>query len=125
MTDADTPILALRERVETFVQRRDWEQFHNAKDLAAAIAIEAAELMELFLWQSPEEVAATTRQPDSAHRIKEELADVFILCCCLANRLEIDITSAVGDKVRQNEAKYPADRARGKADKYTAYTQPE
>src|SRR5579864_3652957 len=105
MTDADTSIRAMRDNIEAFVEQREWAQFHNAKDLAAAIAIEAAELMELFLWQAPDEVAATTRRPDSARRIREELADVFILCCCLANRLEIDVSTAVGEKVRLNAAK--------------------
>ncbi len=121
MTDADTTILNLRERVEAFVQERDWEQFHNAKDLANAIAIEAAEIMELFLWKTPPEVELVVQDADSKHRITEELADVLILCLSLANRLEVDIAGAVTNKVKANEAKYPADLVRGKADKYTSY----
>lgn len=121
MTDAETTILHLRERVEAFVQERDWAQFHNPKDLAAAIAIEAGELMELFLWKSPAEVAAVAAQPDHEQRLREELADIMILCCCLANRLEIDLSTAVYDKVDANAAKYPAHLSRGRADKYTRY----
>jgi len=121
MVDADTTILTLRERVEAFVQARDWEQFHNAKDLASAIAIEAAEIMELFLWKTPSEVELVAQDADARHRIAEELADVLILCLSLANRLDIDIAAAVSSKVQANEAKYPADVVRGKADKYTSY----
>jgi NTP pyrophosphatase (non-canonical NTP hydrolase) len=121
MIDAETTLLAMRERVQAFVHARDWEQFHNAKDLATAIAIEAAELMELFLWKTPSEVELTVQAADSRHRIAEELADVLILCLSLANRLDIDVATAVSSKVQANEAKYPADLVRGKADKYTTY----
>jgi NTP pyrophosphatase (non-canonical NTP hydrolase) len=119
--DADTTILNLRERVKAFVRERDWEQFHNAKDLASAIAIEAAEVMELFLWKTPSEVQLAAQDEDSRHRIAEELADVLILCLSLANRLDIDLTAAVINKVKANEEKYPAALVRGKADKYTSY----
>jgi|SRR5579863_3567017 len=108
-------------RVESFVQRRDWQQFHNPKDLASAIAIEAAELMELFLWKSPAEVADLAGATQPAGPLREELADILILCCCLANRLNIDVSEAMADKLRLNDAKYPADVVRGRADKYTHY----
>jgi len=121
MADAETTLLSLRARVATFVRERDWEQFHNAKDLASAIAIEAAELMELFLWKTPTEAEFVAADPDSRRRIAEELADVLILCLSLANGLEIDVADAVIAKVELNEAKYPPHLARGKADKYTNY----
>ena len=121
MSDADTTILALRDRIGAFVRVREWEAFHNPKDLANAIAIEAAELMELFLWKGPHEVDEEARRPDSRRRIEEELADIVILCLSLANRLEIDVTDAIAGKVASNEAKYPADMVRGKAHKYTHY----
>lgn len=121
MPDADITLLSLRRRVVAFVRERDWEQFHNAKDLAAAIAIEAAEMMELFLWKTPEQVDAVGRQPLSRQRLEEELADVLILCLSLANRLEVDVSDAVSRKMAANAAKYPADLARGRADKYTSY----
>jgi dCTP diphosphatase len=124
ITDGDTTIGDLRWRVAQFVSERAWEQFHNAKDLAAAIAIEAGELMELFLWQGPEQVQATCERPETARRIADELADVVILCLSLANRLEIDVAGAVATKMRANAAKYPAETVHGRADKYSSYTQP-
>lgn len=121
MPDAETTLLSLRRRVATFVRERDWEQFHNAKDLAAAIAIEAAELMELLLWKAPEQVDAVARDTLARQRLEDELADVLILCLSLANRLEIDVSDAVSRKMASNAAKYPPDLARGRADKYTSY----
>jgi NTP pyrophosphatase (non-canonical NTP hydrolase) len=121
MNDAETTLLHLRECVGAFVRERDWEQFHNAKDLAAAIAIEGAELLELFLWQTPSEVEEGAGRAEMRRRIAEEMADVVILCLSLANRLDMDVADAVGTKIEANAAKYPAHLARGKADKYTHY----
>ena len=121
-TDADTTILAVRERVSAFVRERDWEQFHQPKDLAAAIAIEAGELLERFLWQTPADIDAAVRRPEARGRIAEELADVLIYCLSLANRLELDVATAIAEKLATNEAKYPAQLVRGRAEKYTHYT---
>jgi dCTP diphosphatase len=121
MADQETTIGAMRDRIATFVQARAWETFHNPKDLASAIAIEAAELMELFLWKDAREAEAAAHQREVRQRIEEELADIVILCLSLANRLEIDVSDAVASKVAANEAKYPADVVRGKAHKYTYY----
>jgi NTP pyrophosphatase (non-canonical NTP hydrolase) len=121
VSDADTTVGDLRNRVRAFVADRDWEQFHNAKDLAGAIAIEAAELMELFLWMTPTQVVEVSVQMETRRRIEEELADVLILCLSLANRLDIDVTAALLAKLRANAEKYPEDQARGSAAKYTAY----
>ncbi|HEX6509480.1 MAG TPA: MazG-like family protein [Chloroflexota bacterium] len=121
MPDSDMTLLALRRRIRAFVQAREWESFHNPKDLAAAIAIEAAELMELFLWKDPQEVDQAVGQQESRGRIEEELADIVILCLSLANRLEIDVADAVTAKVASNEVRYPTELARGKAHKYTHY----
>lgn len=121
MNDEKTTILGLRRGVEAFVTERDWEQFHTPKDLAAAIAIEAAELQELFLWKSAAEVEAMARQLEAMGRIREELADVLILCLNLANRLNIDVSGAVTEKMAANAAKYPVALARGRSDKYDSY----
>ena len=121
MSDADTTIFALRRRIEAFVQARDWEKFHNPKELATAITIEAAELMELFLWKGAEEADEAIKQGEGRNRVAEELADIMILCLSLANRLEVDVADAVAAKVASNEAKYPAELVRGKAHKYTHY----
>lgn len=121
MSDADTTVLALRRRIGAFVRDRDWEGFHNPKDLATAIAIEAAELMELFLWKGSDEVDEATGHHEGRDRVEEELADIMILCLSLANRLEVDVADAVAAKVASNEAKYPVELVRGKAHKYTHY----
>ena len=121
MPDAESTLHDLREHVRHFVRERDWEQFHNPKDLAAAIAIEAAELMEVFLWMSPGEVDEALQQTETRQRVREELADVLILCLSLANRLEIDVADAVIGKLQTNAEKYPAVIVRGNAKKYTQY----
>lgn len=123
MPDSATTLLELRERVATFVEARDWKQFHNPKDLTNGIAIEAAELMELFLWMDVSQVNEAARQSGIRSRVKEELADVLILCLSLANRMNIDVAEAIEAKLALNEAKYPAELARGRAEKYTAYTE--
>jgi dCTP diphosphatase len=122
MADADKTIVALRQQVQAFVQEREWGEFHNPKDLAGAIAIEAAELMELFLWKGVQEIHDVVAQRGFRLRIEEELADIVILCLSLANQIEIDVADAVTAKLAANEAKYPVELVRGKARKYTHYT---
>jgi len=107
MTDIQTIIKKLTE----FRDQRDWEQFHNAKDLSLALSIEAAELNELFLWKSAEEA--------DVDKIKEELADIFSFAFLLANKLDLDVKEIVLDKIRKNAEKYPVEKAKGTADKYT------
>ena len=118
--DSDTTIQKLRERARAFTDERDWEQFHNPKDLAMAISMEAAELMEPFLWKSP---ATDEIKADAGlmGKVEEELADVLILAMCMANTLDIDVAGAYERKMEKNAARYPADKARGRADKYTEY----
>ena len=93
-----------------FRNERDWEQFHNAKDLSLALSIEANELLELFLWKQPEDA-------DTA-KIREELADVFAYALLLAEKYQFDIREIILDKIAQNERKYPVDKAKGNARKY-------
>ena len=93
-----------------FRDERDWEQFHNPKDLALAINVEAAELLELFLWKNAEDV--------SKERVQEELADVFAFAFLLAHKYGLDVKQTVFDKIKLNGDKYPADKARGTAKKY-------
>lgn len=94
-----------------FRDERDWEQFHNSKDLAVALNIEAGELLELFLWKEAEEA-----EPE---KIKEELADVFNYAFLLAEKYGFDIQQIVLDKLETNARKYPSDKAKGTAKKYT------
>ncbi len=121
MPDSDTTLKDLRDRVAVFVRERDWEQFHTPKDLASAIAIEAAELMELFLWRSAAEVENIAAGPKTRQTVHDELADILILCLSLANRLGVDVADIVLRKMEANRVKYPADVVRGSAEKYTHY----
>jgi len=104
----------ITDSVLRFRDARDWKQFHNPKDLALALSIEAAELNELFLWKSHD--AADKR------RVAEELADVFIYSLLLAHESGVDIAEAVKRKLRANRKKYPVKKAKGSARKYTEFT---
>ena len=99
-----------------FRDRRGWKQFHNPKDLALSISLEAAELLEIFQW-SGADLDCTERRA----QIAEELADVLNYCVLMADRCGLDLDEIIRKKLRLNEEKYPADRAYGKSDKYTAY----
>lgn len=94
-----------------FRDERDWEQFHNAKDLALAISIEASELNELFLWKSDEDADQS--------KIKEELADIFAYCFLLAHKQNLNIKDIVLEKIEKNKLKYPINKSKGTAKKYT------
>lgn len=114
-SDANTVIEELIANVREFLRERDWEKFHNPKDLAESICIEAAELLQLFQWLKPEESEQFKNNSEKVRRIKEELADVVIYSLSMANTLNIDITSAVLDKLQENSRKYPSNRYKGKA----------
>lgn len=103
-------IKTLQSEILAFRDARDWAQFHNAKDLAAGLSIEAAELQECFLWKKPEEA-------DPA-KIREELADVLVYALLIAHQANIDIPEAIRTKLKTNAAKYPVDKAKGRSDKY-------
>lgn len=107
MTDKNTNIQELKDKVSTFVKERNWEKFHNPKNLSMSIAIEASELMEIFQWLSIEESINIMDSLEAEH-LKEELADVIIYCISLANQLNIDISTAIIDKIKKNSVKYPA-----------------
>jgi NTP pyrophosphatase (non-canonical NTP hydrolase) len=107
VNDIEEIIQALRK----FRDERDWAQFHNAKDLALALNIEAGELLETFLWKSPE-------QADTG-KIKEELADVFTFALLLAEKYDLDVKQIVLEKMQKNALKYPVEKAKGSAKKYT------
>lgn len=119
VSDEASTIQSLRELVAAFAHERDWEQFHNPKDLAIGLSIEAAELLEIFLWKTSSEVEEIARQPETRMRISEELADVLIYCFNLVNQLDLDLATAVTTKLAANAAKYPVEKARGRSAKYT------
>lgn len=93
-----------------FRNERDWEQFHNPKDLALAINVEAGELLELFLWKNADEA--------NKDKVKEELADVFAFAFLLAEKYQFDIKEIILEKIRSNAKKYPVEKAKGTAKKY-------
>lgn len=109
----------LRARVREFVAERDWERFHSPKNLAMALSVEASELVELFQWLTQEESNAL--DPERRRRVAEEMADVLWFLVRLADRLDVDLLEAAEAKIAANAAKYPADRVRGSARKYTDY----
>ncbi len=100
-----------------FRRKRDWEQFHKPKELAAAIAVEASELLEVFQWKSHDEVARLLEGP-SRVRVEDEIADVVILLSYLSHDVGLDLNAAVLSKLRKNEAKYPVEKSYGNARKY-------
>ena len=104
------PLLALRDALREFADARDWDQFHSPKNLAAALAVEAAELLEHYQWSE------TASDPA---KVREELADVLLYLIRLADKLAIDLTAAARDKIVLNAKKYPVEKARGSARKYT------
>lgn len=104
-----------------FARARDWEQFHNPKNLCMALSIEVAEACEHFQWLTPEQ--AQNLNPTQKEAVALELADIQMYLVRLADQLGIDLWQAIGLKTKLNEAKYPAELVRGKADKYTAYPQ--
>lgn len=118
-SDKTTNISELRDTVRSFIEHRDWSKYHNPKDVAISIAIEAAELIELFQWVKESELRTITEDPKKLSRLKEELADVMIYCLSLANVLNIDISQAISKKITENENKYPAEQVKGNYKKYT------
>lgn len=119
LRDADVRLDQLKERVLAFAREREWEQFHSPKNLSMALAAEAAELMENFLWLSPEASRDAVRDPRRRAAIEEELADVLIYALQFANQAGIDLASAIASKMAVNARKYPVEKARGRSEKYT------
>jgi dCTP diphosphatase len=110
---------ALQQRLAAFAAARDWQQFHSPKNLAMALSVEVAELVEEFQWLTEEQSQAL--ETERRERVRLELADVFIYLLRLADRLDVDLLRAADDKIAQNERKYPVERVRGDARKYTEY----
>ncbi len=110
MTTPDT-LTELRERLRVFAEEREWQQFHAPKNLAIALSVEAAELLEHFQWLS--EQASRQLPPADLARVREELADVLLYLVRLADELGIDLAAAAHDKIEVNARKYPVAKARG------------
>lgn len=119
MNDTDTNLQEIKDRVLAFAKERDWEQFHSPKNLSMAISAEAAELMEHFLWQSPEASRTDVNAEKLRAKVEEELADVFIFAIEFANITGIDIAAIIEAKMKRNAEKYPVEKAKGRSEKYT------
>ena len=115
LNDAETSIENLKDVVRRFVHNRDWRKYHNPKDIAESVCIEAAELLQLFQWIKPGESRKFRHDPSKMKQIEGELADIILYCLSMANTLEIDLTTAILDKVELNSEKYPVDLYKGKA----------
>lgn len=109
----------LQDRLRKFAEERDWEQFHSPKNLAMALAAEAGELLELFQWLTEEQSRSLDR--GQLAKVVDELADVQIYLARLADKLNVNLGDAVDQKIRRNETRYPADKVRGSAKKYSDY----
>src|SRR6478752_7330628 len=118
MTATDPSGLAqLRDALRQFAAERDWDQFHSPKNLASALAVEAAELLERFQWLTEDE---SRRLPaDELAKVREEMADVLNYLVRLADKLDVNLMDAARDKIVKNALKYPADKVRGSAKKYS------
>jgi len=112
MSELDKIKLQLRH----FAAERDWDQFHSPKNLAMALIVEAAELVEHFQWLTEEQ--SQTLTPDKLAEVEQEIADIQIYLIRLADKLGVDMEQAVNNKIELNEKKYPADKVRGSAEKY-------
>ena len=109
----------LRDRLRTFAAERDWDQFHSPKNLASALSVEAAELLEHFQWLT--EAESKHLPPAKVAEVRDEMADVLIYLVRLADKLELDLLAAAAAKIEKNAAKYPAAKVRGSMKKYSDY----
>jgi NTP pyrophosphatase (non-canonical NTP hydrolase) len=100
-------VAALRRRLVEFAAARDWGRYHTPKNLVAALSVEASELLEIFQWLTPEESSRVMADPESAHRVRDEVADVLAYLLQLCDRLDIDPLAALAEKIERNEVRFP------------------
>ena len=115
----NTEIIA--QRLREFAKDRDWEQFHNPKNLAMAIGGETGELLEIFQWLTFEEAESLRENPEKKGKVQEEIADIAIHLIRLSDLLGIDLEQVIEDKIKINEEKYPIEKAKGNALKYSEF----
>ena len=114
MSDQTTAVAALREAMADFVSQREWQQFHSPKNLAMALSVEAAELMEHFLWIDNDASRAEMRDPAKREQVADEIADVACLIFALCNALDLDLSETIRRKMAKNVLKYPVEKCRGR-----------
>lgn len=113
------PLIRLRDALREFAAARDWDQFHSPRNLATALAVEAAELLEPFQWLTEAEAAELS--PDTRAAVEQEMADVLLYLVRLADRLGVDLEQAAFAKIARNAEKYPVEKSRGSARKYDQF----
>lgn len=118
--DKETKIIELKNKVTQFCEERDWDQFHNPKDLAINIITEASELLEIFRYKNLEEVEEIMHSSKKEH-VEEEIADVFFSLLRFADKNDIDLTKALLSKIEKNNEHYPVDKVKGSNKKYNEY----
>jgi dCTP diphosphatase len=118
---SDPSIEELQARLRDFAARRNWEKFHTPKNLVMALAGEMGELIEIFQWLTPEEATELMMNEKKSDQVRQELADIFGYLIRLADKLDVDLSNALSQKIRTNEAKYPVEKSRGVATKYTEF----
>jgi len=122
MSDQNASIQELKDKIKSFVKERDWEQYHSPKNLSMSLAIEVAELMEIFQWLTIEQSKEVAIDPVQKEKIQDEIADIAVYLLNLCNVLDVDISDAIIAKLKKNEKKYPAELVKGKSRKYTHYS---
>jgi len=122
LNDSTTAIFDLKSQVQAFCEARDWDQYHNAKDLAIGVSTEAGELLDLFRFKSPDEVEAIFHDAREREEVEDEIADVLFFLLRLGQKYDIDLTKAFERKLEKNAAKYPVETARGSNKKYCKWT---
>lgn len=121
MSDDEKTISYLKEKVRTFCDERDWDQFHNAKELAIGVVTEASELLEHFRFKSEKEVDLMFEDDKKRKELTEEMADVLYFLIRLAQRYDVDLTKELDNKIIKNNQKYPVDKVKGCNKKYSEY----
>ena len=108
----------IQKQLSDFADERDWDQFHNPKNLSMALSVEASELVEIFQWLTPEQAESIMSSSESEH-VKEEMADIMIYLIRMADKLNVDLESAVTDKIVKNGKRYPVSLSKGNVKKIT------
>lgn len=115
----NSPFKNIIKQINSFRDARDWQQFHDPKNMAEATVIEASELLEHFLWKNKEEVAEYIKIEKNKDEIADEIADTMNFLLLLSEELKIDLEKAIENKLKKNEKKYPVNKSKGKSTKYT------
>lgn len=117
--DEEVTFKEIKKSIKDFRNERDWKQFHTPKNLSMAIGTEAGELMEHFLWDDNEKVLEKLKDGDKLEEVKDEVADILIFSFLMVDSLDEDVSELISNKIKKNEKKYPVEKAKGTAKKYT------